>query len=376
MKIAFVHEFLNTYAGSEKVLEQMLIEYPGADLFAVVGLPKEERTFLKNYDVKTSFIQKLPLAKTKYRNYISLMPFAVEQFDLSGYDIVVSNCHAAAKSVITGPDQLHISYVHSPMRYAWDLQAQYLREAGLEKGLKSWIARYMLHRLRINDLRSSVSVDAYMCNSDFIRRRIWKLYRRKAKVIYPPVETDYFSLCEKKENYYLTVSRIVPYKKIDMIVEAFARMPEKKLVVIGDGPEFEKARSKAGSNITLLGYQTNEVIREHMQKAKAFVFAAEEDFGIVPVEALSCGTPVIAYGKGGALETVKTGVNGLLYFEQTAESLVQAVKDFEESPKKISPAEIRATAENFNPARFRREFRENVETLYNKFLQNGRELEE
>lgn len=376
MKVAFVHEFLNTYAGSEKVLEQMLLEYPDADLFAVVGVPKEERSFLKNYDVKTSFIQKLPFAKTKYRNYISLMPFAVEQFDLSKYDIIISNCHAAAKSVITGPDQLHISYVHSPMRYAWDLQAQYLREAGLETGLKSWIARYMLHRLRINDLRSSVSVDAYICNSEFIRRRIWKLYRRKAKVIYPPVETGYFDLCEKKEEYYLTVSRMVPYKKMDMIVEAFTRMPDKKLIVIGDGPDYNKVKSKAGSNVTLLGYQPKEIIKESLQKAKAFVFAAEEDFGIVPVEALACGTPVIAYGKGGALETVKTGVNGLLYFEQTAESLMQAVKDFEESPNKYSPAEIRETAVNFNPARFRKEFKDHVEGLYNKFLQNGRALEE
>jgi len=376
MKIAFVHEFLSAYAGSEKVLEQMLLEYPDADIFAVAGLPKEERAFLKDYDVKTSFIQNLPFAKTKFRNYISLMPFAVEQFDLSKYDIVITNCHAAAKSVITGPDQLHISYVHSPMRYAWDLQAQYLREAGLETGLKSWIARYMLHRLRINDLRSSISVDAYMCNSNFIRRRIWKLYRRKAQVIYPPVETDYFNLHENKEDFYLTVSRMVPYKKIDIIAEAFSMMPDKKLVIIGDGSEFEKIKSKAGSNVQLLGYQSKDTIKSYMQRAKAFLFAAEEDFGIVPVEALACGTPVIAYGKGGVLETVKEGVNGYLYNEQTSAALMDAVKRFESSPLAAPPAEIRKSAESFSKERFRKEFKTSVESLYARFLENGKSLEE
>jgi glycosyltransferase involved in cell wall biosynthesis len=262
------------------------------------------------------------------------------------------------------------------MRYAWDLQAQYLREAGLETGLKSWIARYMLHRLRINDLRSSISVDAYMCNSHFIRRRIWKLYRRKAQVIYPPVETEYFGLHEKKEDFYLTVSRMVPYKKIDIIAEAFSMMPDKKLVIIGDGTEFEKIKSKAGSNVQLLGYQSKDTIKSYMQRAKAFLFAAEEDFGIVPVEALACGTPVIAYGKGGVLETVKEGVNGYLYNEQTSSALMEAVKRFELSPLAASPAEIRKSAESFSKERFRKEFKTSVESLYAGFLENGKSLEE
>mgnify|MGYP001460817414 FL=1 len=366
MRVAVIHEWLVDYSGSERVVEQILKIFPDADLFAQVEfLPSNLKFFIQNKSVKTSFIQKLPLAKKKYRSYLPLMPLAVEQFDLSGYDLVISSAHAVAKGVLTGPDQLHISYVHSPMRYAWDLQHQYLRESGLDKGLKGWLAKWLLHKMRLWDVRTAHGVDAFTANSRFIARRIRKVYGREATVIYPPVDISAFTLREDKEDFYLTASRMVPYKKIDLIVEAFSRMPEKELVVIGDGPDFQKVKAKAGGNVTLLGYQPFEELRDHMQRAKAFVFAAEEDFGIIPVEAQACGTPVIAYGKGGALETVRgpehENPTGLFFPEQTVESLMDAVCRFERESERFKPADCRRNAVRFSPERFREEFSSFVE---------------
>ena len=365
MKIAIVHEWFDSYAGSEKVLEQMLKVYPKADLFAVVDfLPQDERGFIQNKKVITTFIQGLPKAKNKFRKYLPLMPLAIEQLDLRKYDLVISNSHCVAKGVITGPNQLHISYVHSPIRYAWDLQQQYLEEANLQYGLEGWIAKIILHYMRLWDNRTANNVDYFISNSKYIAKRIQKCYRRTAEVIYPPVAVHDFTLCLQKEDYYLTASRMVPYKKIDLIVEAFSKMPDKKLVVIGDGPQFDKVKSKAKNfeNIVLLGYQPFEVLKEKMQKAKAFVFAAEEDFGIVPVEAQACGTPVIAYGKGGALETVinydKENPTGIFFKEQTADSIVNAVKIFEKNITLFKPENCRKNAERFSEARFRNEFKQ------------------
>lgn len=295
------------------------------------------------------------------------MPLAIEQLDLRKYDLVISNSHCVAKGVITGPNQLHISYVHSPIRYAWDLQQQYLEEANLQYGLEGWIAKIILHYMRLWDNRTANNVDYFISNSKYIAKRIQKCYRRTAEVIYPPVAVHDFTLCLQKEDYYLTASRMVPYKKIDLIVEAFSKMPDKKLVVIGDGPQFEKVKSKAKNfeNIVLLGYQPFEVLKEKMQKAKAFVFAAEEDFGIVPVEAQACGTPVIAYGKGGALETVinydKENPTGIFFKEQTADSIVNAVKIFEKNITLFKPENCRKNAERFSEARFRNEFKQFME---------------
>jgi glycosyltransferase involved in cell wall biosynthesis len=361
VRIAIVHEWLVNYAGSERVVEQMLLCFPDADLFSLVDfLPEGQRGFIQNKPVKTSFIQNLPFAKTKYRQYLPLMPLAVEQFDLSGYDLIISSSHAVAKGVITGPDQLHISYVHSPIRYAWDLQHQYLRESALDKGFKGWLAKWILHKIRIWDMRTPNGVDDFIANSRFVKQRIWKVYRRDASVIYPPVDVAAFSLQEKKEDFYLTASRMVPYKKIDLIVEAFSAMPDKRLIVIGDGPDFDKIKSKVGANVALLGYQNHDVLRDHMQRAKAFVFAAEEDFGITPVEAQACGTSVIAYGKGGALETIR-GLDaeqptGVFFLEQTVDSICAAVSEFELAQTRISPSACRANAMRFAPERFRAEF--------------------
>ncbi len=243
------------------------------------------------------------------------MPLAIEQLDVSKHDIILSSSHAVAKGIITGPDQLHISYIHSPIRYAWDLQHQYIKEAGLDKGMKGMVARWLLHKIRLWDCRTSNGVDHFIANSEFISRRIRKVYGRESKVIYPPVDVNRFKLCENKDDYYFTASRMVPYKRMDLIVEAFSQMPDKKLVVIGDGSEMSKIKAKASSNIELLGYQPNSVMQEYMQKAKGFVFAAEEDFGITPVEAQACGTPVIAFGKGGALKQfVHAGLIKLLVY--------------------------------------------------------------
>lgn len=373
MKIAVVVDWLVVYGGAEKVIEQILNVYPEADMYAVVDfLPENLRSFIKNKRVTTTFIQKLPFAKAKYRSYLPLMPIAIEQLDLSKYHVIISSSSAVAKGVITGPDQLHISYCHSPIRYAWDLQHQYLKESGLNKGLKGWVARYFLHKIRIWDNRTANGVDAFIANSNFIKRRIWKVYRRKAEVIYPPVYTDKFNYLEEKKDFYVTASRMVPYKKIDLIVEAFSRMPEKKLYVIGDGPDYEKIKKKATSNIILLGYQDFSTMKEYFTNAKAFVFAAEEDFGIVPVEAQACGTPVIAYGKGGVLESIK-GIEddhptGLFFYEQTPDALIEAVNEFENLHDKILAKSCRSNALKFSEKEFRNRLKNFVDNKLSERL--------
>ncbi len=351
-----IHEWLVEYAGSERVLEQILHLYPEADVFCVADfLPPGERAFLNGRPVITSFIQRLPLARRHFRSYFALMPLAVELFDLSAYDLVISSSHAVAKGVLTDPGQLHISYVHTPMRYAWDLQEQYLVN-GYAKGIRGLVARLMLHYMRMWDTRTANGVDVFVVNSNFVARRVWKIYRRHAVVIYPPVDIDSFGLMAEKDAFYLTVSRMVPYKRVDLVVEAFAQMPDKTLIVIGDGPEFKKVRAKASGNVTLLGHQPLDVVRDRMQRARAFILAAEEDFGIAAVEAQACGTPVIAYGKGGAAETVVDGETGLFFEKQTADDLVKTVHKFESRVHHFNPERIRRNAERFSAERFRREF--------------------
>ncbi|HDZ2471386.1 TPA: glycosyltransferase, partial [Klebsiella pneumoniae] len=279
--------------------------------------------------------------------------------------------HAVAKGILTGPDQLHISYVHSPIRYAWDLQHQYLRESGLSEGLKGFIAKYLLHKIRIWDYRTANGVDHFIANSKFISRRIHKVYGRSSDVIYPPVDVNNFTLNENKDNYYFTASRLVPYKRIDLIVDAFNEMPEKKLVVVGDGSEMDKIKSKAKGNIEILGYQPNTIMQKHMQNAKAFVFAAEEDFGITPVEAQACGTPVIAFGKGGVLETIIPEGNqnptGVFFDKQEPGSIIESVNKFESMQDLFEPTECRRNAEKFSEERFRTEINTYIRDKWTKF---------
>jgi len=369
MKIAIVHDWLVTYAGAERVLEQLLLLFPQADLFSVVDfLPDGQRGFLQGKRASTTFIQDLPFSRTKYRQYLPLMPLAIEQLDLSQYDLVLSSSHAVAKGVLTGPDQLHICLCYSPIRYAWDLQHQYLQESDLAKGIKGWLAKLLLHYIRIWDYRTANGVDQFIAISHFIARRIRKVYGRESTVIYPPVDVERFSLHAAKADYYVTASRMVPYKRIDLIVEAFSQMPDKQLVVIGDGPEMAKIKALAGPNILLLGQQPFEVLRHHLQHAKAFVFAAEEDFGIAPLEAQACGTPVIAYGKGGALETVRgpesDRPSGIFFPEQKCESLLQAIRHFEEQHAGITAAHCRDNALRFATAQFSSTFATFVERQF------------
>jgi glycosyltransferase involved in cell wall biosynthesis len=374
-RVAIVHEWFSTIAGSERVVEQMLLLFPGADLFAVYANPEvlQGTEFLRGRHVQTSFIQNLPRASKSFRSYLPLMPLAVEQLDLSAYDLIISSSHAVSKGVLTGPDQLHISYVHSPVRYAWDLQHQYLKESGLDHGIKGLLAKWMLHKIRLWDYRTAAGVDCFVANSKFIGRRIRKVYGRTSDVIYPPVDVGAFDLCETKKDFYLTASRLVPYKRMDLIVQAFALMPEKRLIVIGDGPEMPKLVAASTPNITLLGYQEFSELRRYMQEARAFVFAAEEDFGITPVEAQACGTPVIAFGKGGVLETVVDSedaslATGIFFPEQTVASLVDAVRRFENQGRVFSASSCRKQAERFSNERFRQEFGDYVSEKFSAFL--------
>lgn len=371
LRVAIVHDWLVTYAGAERVLEQMLLCYPDADLYSTVDfVPSKDRAFLGGRSVKTTFIQGLPWADTKYRHYLPLMPLAIEQLDLSGYDLVISSSHAVAKGVLVSPDQLHICLCYTPVRYAWDLQAQYLREAGLSVGIKSWVVRWLLHRFRIWDLRTANGVDHFIAISKFIARRISKTYRRDSVVIYPPVDTDNFEFIPQKQDYYVTASRMVPYKMVPLIAEAFSKMPDKRLVIVGDGPDFERCKKMAGPNVELLGHQPSDVLKRHLQQARAFVFAAEEDFGIAPLEAQACGTPVIAFAKGGATETL-CGINAaqptaVFFAEQSIEAIIAAVRKFEQT--KIDGAACRENALRFSQGRFRLEFSAFVNQKVEEFM--------
>ena len=357
LRVALIHDFYYVEAGAEKVIGQLIELFPHCDLFALFDfLPDDQRGFLRGKPVQTTMIQHLPFAKSKHRAYLPLMPLAIEQLDVSQYDLVISSSYLAAKGVITGPDQLHVCYCHSPARYAWDLQHDYLASASLGFGPKGMLARSILHYIRNWDTRSSFGVDHFIANSKFVSQRINKLYRRESTVVHAPVDTDFFMpTADERGDYYIAISRMVPYKRTDLLVEAFTRTPNRKLKVIGDGPEMEKVSQLAGPNVELLGHVDREEIRELLQHAKALVFAAEEDFGIVPVESLSSGTPVIAFGKGGVTETVVPGKHGILFDEQTPESLIDAVDRFEEldfTDESIQ-ADLRRHAERFGKEYFR-----------------------
>ena len=369
VRVAIVHEWLTSFAGSERVVQQMLQIFPDADLFALVDhLPVQDRGFLNGKTVHTSFLQRLPFSAKLFRKFLWILPSAIESFDLSSYDIILSSSHAVAKGVLTGPDQLHICYCHSPIRYAWDLQHEYLRQAGLHRGLMSIYARATLHYLRLWDVRTAHGVDHFIANSSFIARRIKKVYRRESTVIYPPVEVDLFPFKEQKSDYYLTASRLVPYKRVDLVVQAFAHMPQRKLLVIGDGPEMMKCKKLAKHNIEFLGYQEDGALRTLMSKARAFVFAAEEDFGIAVVEAQACGTPVICFKGGGVLDSVLAGQTGILFESQSFDSIMEAVNRFENLAEPLDPFRIRSHSERFSSQRFRSNLLRLIERLWNEHL--------
>ena len=347
-----------SYAGAERVLEQLLHLHPDADLFAVCDfMPDSERAFLNGKRPATSFIQRLPRAQRWFRYYLGLMPLAVEQFDLSAYDLVLSSSHAVAKGVLTGPATTHVSYVHSPMRYAWDLQHQYLRQAGLDRGIKGALTRLLLGRMRAWDHASAARPDVIAANSGYIAERIRKCWRRESTVVHPPVDLDAFPFEAAKSDAYVVASRLVPYKRVDLIARAFQAMPDRRLTIIGDGPEMPRVREAAAGapNITFLGRAPQPDLVAALRSARAFVFTAEEDFGIGMVEAQACGTPLVAYARGGAVDILRDGETGVLFPEQTAESITHGIRRLESLA--ISPAACRANAERFSQAAFRAKMR-------------------
>lgn len=373
LKTAIVHDWLPLYGGAERVLEQMIKVLPHAEIFSLIeSVPEGQRGFLQGRTVNTSLVQRLPWGKKAYRAYFPIMPLVIEQFDLSAYDLVISSSYSFAKGVITGPHQLHLCYCHSPVRYAWDLQHQYLNQSGLATGVRSWMIRAVLHYIRMWDVRTSNGVDAFAANSSYVARRIHKVYQRDAEVIFPPIATEAFDLQPKKSDYYVTASRMVPYKRLDILISAFARLPDRRLIVIGDGPDRKLLESGAPSNVTFLGHAEQDVLKESLENARAFLFAAEEDFGIVSVEAQACGTPVIAFSRGGSAETVVDRKTGIYFHEQTPEAVLHAIHQFEKMT--FDPAEIRRHSETFSTERFRRNFLQWVTREYLEFVLNESRL--
>ena len=361
MKKALVHDWFYTNGGAEKVVHSIGNIWSDLEYYSLIDfLNKKDRDFiLKGKESNTSFIQNFPTAKKNHRKFLQFFPNAIESFNLNDFDLIISSSASIAKGVLTNQNQLHICYCHSPMRYAWNLYHEYLKDKGLTKGLKGWYAKRVLSKLRIWDVISTNRVDYFVANSHYIAKRIKKIYNRDATVIYPPVDIADFKLEENKKDFYVAASRLVSYKKISLIVEAFNKMPAKELKVIGDGPEINKLSKLANRNIEILGRTSQKEMVEILQKAKALVFAADEDFGILPVEAQSCGTPIIGYRKGGLLETVIENKTGVFFDNQTTDDIIKAVELFE--TKKFNPEEIRKNAERYSKERFEKEFKEFVE---------------
>ena len=367
MKKALVHDWFYTNGGAEKVVHSIGNIWQEIDYYSLIDfLETKDRDFiLQGKKSKTSFIQKFPTAKTNHRKFLQFFPKAIESFNLNKYDVIISSSSSIAKGVLTNQNQLHICYCHSPMRYAWNLYHEYLEDKNLTKGIKGWYAKMILNKLRTWDIISTNRVDFFVANSNYIARRIQKIYNREATVIYPPVDIKKFKLEENKDDFYVAASRLVSYKKILLIVEAFNEMPDKKLIVIGDGPEHKKIIKTAKNNIEILGRKPESDMIKILQKAKALVFAADEDFGILPVEAQSCGTPVIAFNKGGLKETVIANKTGVFFEKQEITHIIEAVNRFE--MLKFDAKVIRKNAERFSKERFEKEFREFVEKKIKEF---------
>lgn len=352
-RVALIHYWLVGMRGGEKVLEALCEMFPQADIFTHVVVPERLSPALRQHRIFTTSVARLPFAPKLYQKYLPLMPRALEEIDLTGYDLVISSEAGPAKGVIAPPDAPHLCYCHSPMRYLWDQYHTYRQGAG-------WLTRQLMprlaHRLRGWDVTSAARVDAFAANSSHVASRIRKYWRRDAEVVHPPVAVEDFAPVPQSElgDFYLWAGELAPYKRPDIAVEAFTRL-KKPLVVIG-GPEKTRAAlaAKAGANVTFLGKVPFDVLRDHMARCKALIFPGEEDFGIVPVEVMASGRPVIAYGRGGALETVVEGETGLLFDAQSIEALIDAVERFEAfGMDRLDPAALVAHAQRFDSAAFR-----------------------
>jgi len=361
MKIALAHDWLTNMGGAEKVVINFKQIYETAPIYTISYNPDNLDKELQNIDVKTSFIQRFKHGKTSHQKYFPFMPFAWEQFNFNEYDVVLSSSSSCAKGLITSPDTMHICYCHSPMRYGWEFYYEYINELGK---LKRKLIPYVMNYIRMWDVVSANRVDYFIANSQNVARRIWKHYRREADVIHPPVKGSYFNISDVDEEYFLIVSRLVPYKKVDLAVEAFNELGL-PLVVIGGGEQYDYLKSIAKDNVKILGRQPDEVIKEYYAKCRAFVFPGEEDFGITPLEAQASGRPVIAFGKGGALETVVSEKTGIFFEEQTINSLKEAVGRF--NSMKFNKQEIREHALTFDEEIFKKKSRIQVNEKFIEF---------
>lgn len=362
MKIAVVADSMSAYGGAERVIEQILALYPEADFFTLLDvLPPDQRAFLGRRKVRTSFLQSLPMVSSYYRKLLTWWPLAIEQLDVTGYDLVISSHHCVANGVLTRPGQIHVSYVHTPMRYAWDLQHEYLSQSWLlDTGPLSWMARASLHKMRLWDYAAAQRPGAIATNSHFVAERIRRLHRREARVIHPPVAVADAKPAASRGDYYVSVCRLVPYKRVDLLASAFARSPRRRLKIIGEGPEMRRVAALAGPNVEILGHLPTPEVRRLVAQARAYVFAGIEDFGIAAVEAQAAGTPVIAYGAGGLAETVRgpewPHPTGLFFREQTEQSLLGALDEFEANTERFTPEACVGNAARFTEARFRSAF--------------------
>lgn len=348
MKVALIHDWLNGMRGGEKVLEVLCELLPDADIFTLFHEPANVSTTINAHKITTSFIQAMPWATKKYRWYLPLFPKAIERFDLAEYEVVISISHCVAKGVIPSQNATHICYCLTPMRYIWDLYDQYFPKNRVFS-FKRWAMALVVEYLRTWDINSSSKVDKFIAISHNINRKIQRYYHREAEVIYPPVDSNFFapddSAPYENEDYYLIASAFVPYKRLDIAISAFNETG-KRLIIVGRGPEEESVRKGAKSNIEFTGWVSDERLLGLYRKCKALVFPGEEDFGIVPLEAQSCGKPVIAFGKGGALETVVDGETGVFFQEQTAQCLNRAIERLESV--ELVPERIRDQAKKFD----------------------------
>jgi glycosyltransferase involved in cell wall biosynthesis len=362
MKVALIHDWLTGMRGGERCLEVFCELFPQAHLYTLLHIPGSVSPLIEKMVIKTSFIQNLPFSKKGYRKYLPLFPMAIERFNLKDYDLILSCSHCAAKGIIPSPDALHISYMLTPMRYAWDMYGEYFG------GNKSRMISFFIHYLRMWDVTSSQRVDHFLCISKHVKNRIMKFYRREAEVIHPPVEISRFMLGNKKEDFFLIVSSFAPYKKINLAIEAFNRLGY-PLRIIGSGPEEKKLRAIAQPNVEFMGWQSDEVVAKNYSTCRALIFPGEEDFGIVPVEAMGCGKPVIAYGKGGILETVVTHdqpqgggktPTGLFFQEQNVDSLIDAVERFDQIEREFDPLAIRKHALQWDREIFKEKIKKSI----------------
>ncbi len=365
MKIAFVHDWLNGMRGGERCLEALCELYPNADLYSLFHERGKLSPTIESLNIQTSFIQRLPFIFKKYRHYLPLFPVAIEQFDLRPYDLVVSMSHCVANGVITRPQTCHIGYTFTPMRYAWDLYHEYFG-GNRSRGLARYLIPYFMNYLRMWDMAASKRVDYFVAISEYVKTRIEKHYRRSADVIYPPVNTDFYTpgKSQQKENFFLIVSAFAPYKKIELAIEAFTRL-QLPLKIIGQGQDEKRLKTLAGPQIKFLGALSDEEVRDHYRRCRALIFPGEEDFGIVPLEAQSCGSPVIAYAKGGALETTIPHKTAIHFHEQTHEALIAAVREFGSSS--FSAENIREHACRFAKTRFQNEMQAYIEQKLEAF---------